>query len=147
MNDFFFWVLFSLSQRARSRMDVDVAQTLKKAKLIKVKLDALDRSNAANWSLPGCGPGSSSDWTRGHLIAWYKLKVSNWMILKAICRGWALLFMEERFWFMDMQSSKSILVYLNDFGLWIWFWFMGISSFMDMILARSDCSSILRVQR
>ena len=43
----------------RSKMDADVALALKKAKLIKVRLEALDRSNAANRSLPGCGPGSS----------------------------------------------------------------------------------------
>ena len=42
-------------------MDVDIAQELNKAKLIKVRLEALDRSNAANRSLPSYGPRSSSD--------------------------------------------------------------------------------------
>ena len=43
-------------------MDADVALTLTKAKLVKVKLKALDRSNAANRSLPDWGPSSS--WAR-----------------------------------------------------------------------------------
>ncbi|EYU38683.1 hypothetical protein MIMGU_mgv1a011630mg [Erythranthe guttata] len=52
----------------RSQMDADVAASLKKAKLVKVKLEALDRSNAANRSVPGCGPGSSSDRTRNSVV-------------------------------------------------------------------------------
>ncbi|KAJ4975786.1 hypothetical protein NE237_000892 [Protea cynaroides] len=37
----------------RSSMDSDVATALKKAKLINVRLEALDRANAANrWELP-----------------------------------------------------------------------------------------------
>ncbi|KAG2380471.1 Syntaxin-125 protein [Vigna angularis] len=32
--------------------------------MIKDKLEALERSNAANRNLPGCGPGSSTDRTR-----------------------------------------------------------------------------------
>ncbi|XVF76074.1 hypothetical protein PTKIN_Ptkin13bG0237000 [Pterospermum kingtungense] len=52
----------------RAKMDADVAMALKKAKLIKVRLEALDRSNAANRSLPGCGPGSSSDRTRTSVV-------------------------------------------------------------------------------
>ncbi|GMP54425.1 hypothetical protein CsSME_00019607 [Camellia sinensis var. sinensis] len=42
----------------RSGMDVDVAQVLKRVKVIKGKLEALERSNAAHRSNPGCGPGS-----------------------------------------------------------------------------------------
>ncbi|XP_028777659.1 syntaxin-121-like [Neltuma alba] len=52
----------------RSRMDSDVALALKKAKLIKIKLEALERSNAASRSLPDCGPGSSSDRTRTSVV-------------------------------------------------------------------------------
>ncbi|KAI7750565.1 hypothetical protein M8C21_022287 [Ambrosia artemisiifolia] len=48
----------------RTKMDNDVALSLKKAKLIKNRLEALDRSSDANRSLPGCGPGSSTDRTR-----------------------------------------------------------------------------------
>lgn len=44
----------------RARMDTDVEQVLKKVKVIKGKLEALDRSNAASRNTPGCGPGSSS---------------------------------------------------------------------------------------
>lgn len=52
----------------RSRMDQDVSQTLKKAKLIKDRLQALDKSNAASRSLPECGPGSSTDRTRTSVV-------------------------------------------------------------------------------
>ncbi|GMH22975.1 hypothetical protein Nepgr_024818 [Nepenthes gracilis] len=52
----------------RSKMENDVAQVLKKAKTIKVKLEALDRSNAANRQVPGCGPGSSADRTRTSVV-------------------------------------------------------------------------------
>ncbi|KAJ7976218.1 putative Syntaxin [Quillaja saponaria] len=52
----------------RSRMDADVAMALKKAKLIKVRLEALDRSNEAHLKLAGCGPGSSSDRTRSSVV-------------------------------------------------------------------------------
>lgn len=48
----------------RTKMDNDVASSLKKAKLIKTRLEALDRSSEANRNLPGCGPGSSTDRTR-----------------------------------------------------------------------------------
>ncbi|KAK4377789.1 hypothetical protein RND71_004085 [Anisodus tanguticus] len=52
----------------RTKMDNDVSIALKKAKFIKVRLEALDRSNAANRSIPGCGPGSSSDRTRTSVV-------------------------------------------------------------------------------
>ncbi|KAJ9184583.1 hypothetical protein P3X46_004295 [Hevea brasiliensis] len=63
----------------RSKMDADVAQALKKAKLIKVRLEALDRSNAANRSLPGCGPGSSSDRTRTSVVNGLRKKLKDSM--------------------------------------------------------------------
>ncbi|XP_059646577.1 syntaxin-121 [Cornus florida] len=63
----------------RSRMDNDVALSLKKAKLIKVRLEALDRSNAANRSLPGCGPGSSSDRTRTSVVNGLRKKLQDSM--------------------------------------------------------------------
>ncbi|XP_050228134.1 syntaxin-121-like [Mercurialis annua] len=63
----------------RSRMDADVSQALKKAKLIKVRLEALDRSNAANRSLPGCGPGSSSDRTRTSVVNGLRKKLKDSM--------------------------------------------------------------------
>jgi len=63
----------------RSRMDGDVSVALKKAKLIKLKLEALDRSNAANRNLPGCGPGSSSDRTRTSVVNGLKKKLRDSM--------------------------------------------------------------------
>ncbi|XP_057506047.1 syntaxin-121-like [Actinidia eriantha] len=63
----------------RSRMDGDVAAALKKAKLIKVRLEALDRSNAANRSLPGCGPGSSADRTRSSVVNGLRKKLQESM--------------------------------------------------------------------
>ncbi|KAL2900961.1 hypothetical protein RDABS01_026043 [Bienertia sinuspersici] len=59
----------------RSKMDRDVGQALKKAKTIKVRLEALDRSNAANRNLPGCGPGSSSDRTRTSVVSGLRNKL------------------------------------------------------------------------
>ena len=63
----------------RSRMDADVSLALKKAKLVKLKLEALDRSNAANRSLPGCGPGSSSDRTRTSVVNGLRKKLKDSM--------------------------------------------------------------------
>ncbi|KAJ4977791.1 hypothetical protein NE237_008571 [Protea cynaroides] len=63
----------------RSRMDSDVSTALKKAKLIKVRLEALDRANAANRSLPGCGPGSSSDRTRTSVVSGLRKKLQDSM--------------------------------------------------------------------
>ncbi|KAJ4831889.1 hypothetical protein Tsubulata_022304 [Turnera subulata] len=63
----------------RARMDSDVASALKKAKLIKVRLEALDRSNASNRTLPGCGPGSSSDRTRTSVVNGLRKKLKDLM--------------------------------------------------------------------
>ncbi|KAJ7976217.1 putative Syntaxin [Quillaja saponaria] len=63
----------------RSRMDNDVSTAVKKAKVIKVRLEALDRSNAANRSLPGCGPGSSSDRTRTSVVNGLRKKLKDSM--------------------------------------------------------------------
>ncbi|KAI6673969.1 hypothetical protein NL676_001875 [Syzygium grande] len=63
----------------RSRMDADVTAALKKAKLVKVRLEALDRSNAANRSQPGCGPGSSSDRTRTSVVNGLRKKLRDSM--------------------------------------------------------------------
>ncbi|KAJ9549277.1 hypothetical protein OSB04_021820 [Centaurea solstitialis] len=51
-------------KKLRSKMDLDFTQVLKHAKVIKGKLEALDKSNAENRKIPGCGPGSSADRTR-----------------------------------------------------------------------------------
>ncbi|KAI3417773.1 uncharacterized protein J3R85_014228 [Psidium guajava] len=61
----------------RARMDSDVAAALKKAKVVKVRLEALERANAANRSLPGCGPGSSSDRTRTSVLNGLRKKLKD----------------------------------------------------------------------
>ncbi|XP_015946328.1 syntaxin-121 [Arachis duranensis] len=52
----------------RSRMDADVTTALRKARVLKARLEALDRANEASLSVPGCGPGSSSDRTRTSVV-------------------------------------------------------------------------------
>ncbi|KAL5720659.1 hypothetical protein ACHQM5_013305 [Ranunculus cassubicifolius] len=63
----------------RSQMDTDISGATKKAKLIKVRLEALDRSNASNRSQPGCGPGSSSDRTRTSVVNGLRKKLKDAM--------------------------------------------------------------------
>lgn len=63
----------------RARMDSDVAAALKKAKLIKLRLESLDRANAANRSVPGCGPGTSTDRTRTSVVAGLRKKLKDSM--------------------------------------------------------------------
>ncbi|XP_075491725.1 syntaxin-121-like [Primulina tabacum] len=63
----------------RSRMDSDVSASLKTAKLIKLGLEELDRSNAANRSVPGCGPGSSSDRTQTSVVNGLRIKLQGTM--------------------------------------------------------------------
>ncbi|XP_065868217.1 syntaxin-124-like [Euphorbia lathyris] len=63
----------------RSRMDTDVSQVLKRAKIIKGKLEALERSNAAARNVPGCGPGSSADRTRTSVVSGLGKKLKDRM--------------------------------------------------------------------
>ncbi|GAB2272636.1 hypothetical protein Dimus_007458 [Dionaea muscipula] len=63
----------------RSRMDTDVSTALKKTKVIKVKLEALDRANAANRLAPGCGPGSVADRTRTSVVGGLRKKLKETM--------------------------------------------------------------------
>ncbi|CAL5207482.1 unnamed protein product [Lathyrus oleraceus] len=63
----------------RSSMDNDVSVALKKAKLVKARLEALDRSNEASRSLPGAGPGSSSDRTRTSVVSGLRKKLKDSM--------------------------------------------------------------------
>ncbi|OVA13889.1 Target SNARE coiled-coil domain [Macleaya cordata] len=71
----------------RARMDADVTQVLKRVKVIKGKLEALERSNVAHRNLPGCGPGSSADRTRTSVVGGLgkKLKqiMDNFQALRA----------------------------------------------------------------
>ncbi|CAA3023864.1 syntaxin-124-like [Olea europaea subsp. europaea] len=63
----------------RSKMDSDVAQVLKRVKIIKGKLEALERSNAAQRKIPGCGPGSSADRTRTSVVSGLGKKLKDMM--------------------------------------------------------------------
>lgn len=63
----------------RTRMDLDVEQVLKKVKIIKGKLEGLERSNAAHRNLPGCGPGSSADRTRTSVVSGLGKKLKDMM--------------------------------------------------------------------
>lgn len=63
----------------RSRMDTDVEQVLKRCKIIKGKLEALERSNAAQRNIPGCGPGSSADRTRTSVVSGLGKKLKDLM--------------------------------------------------------------------
>ncbi|KAF6167647.1 hypothetical protein GIB67_031230 [Kingdonia uniflora] len=63
----------------RARMDADVAQVLKKVKVIKGKLEALDRTNVAHRNLPGCGPGTSADRTRTSVVSGMGKKLKDMM--------------------------------------------------------------------
>ncbi|KAJ6333613.1 hypothetical protein OIU76_026126 [Salix suchowensis] len=60
-------------------MDTDVEQVLKRVKIIKGKLEALDRSNAAHRNIPGCGPGSSTDRTRTSVVSGLGKKLKDLM--------------------------------------------------------------------
>lgn len=63
----------------RAKMDADVAQVLKRVKLIKGKLEALEKSNATNRRVPGCGPGSSADRTRSSVVGGLGKKLKTMM--------------------------------------------------------------------
>lgn len=63
----------------RSKMDSDVSQVLKRVKIIKGKLEALEKSNAANRRVPGCGPGSSTDRTRTSVVSGLGKKLKDLM--------------------------------------------------------------------
>ncbi|CAN6546521.1 hypothetical protein ACFX2I_036776 [Malus domestica] len=63
----------------RTRMDLDVEQVLKRVKIIKGKLEGLERSNAEHRNLPGCGPGSSADRTRTSVVSGLGKKLKDMM--------------------------------------------------------------------
>ncbi|XP_022723538.1 syntaxin-124-like [Durio zibethinus] len=66
-------------KQLRARMDTDVEQVLKRVKIIKGKLEALERSNAASRNVPGCGPGSSADRTRTSVVSGLGKKLKDLM--------------------------------------------------------------------
>lgn len=63
----------------RSKMDADVSQVLRRVKIIKGKLEALEKSNAANRRVQGCGPGSSTDRTRTSVVSGLGKKLKDLM--------------------------------------------------------------------
>lgn len=63
----------------RAKMDGDVAQVLKRVKLIKQKLEALEKANANSRNVPGCGPGSSTDRTRSSVVSGLGKKLKDLM--------------------------------------------------------------------
>ncbi|KAL4573072.1 hypothetical protein LXL04_019865 [Taraxacum kok-saghyz] len=66
-------------KQIRAKMDSDVSQVLKRVRVIKGKIEALDKANAANRKLPGCGPGSSSDRTRTAVVSGLGKKLKSMM--------------------------------------------------------------------
>ncbi|KAL9457700.1 hypothetical protein AB3S75_006699 [Citrus x aurantiifolia] len=66
-------------KQIRARMDSDVEQVLKRVKVIKGNLEALEKSNAANRKVPGCGSGSSVDRTRTSVVAGLGKKLKDTM--------------------------------------------------------------------
>lgn len=70
----------------RARMDADAAAAIKKAKVVKLRLESLDRANAANRSVPGCGPGTSTDRTRTSVVTGLRKKLRDFMeSFSALC--------------------------------------------------------------
>ncbi|XP_010458510.1 PREDICTED: syntaxin-125-like [Camelina sativa] len=63
----------------RAKMDGDVALVLKRVKLIKQKLEALEKANANSRNVPGCGPGSSTDRTRSSVVSGLGKKLKDLM--------------------------------------------------------------------
>ncbi|OWM91301.1 syntaxin-124-like [Punica granatum] len=63
----------------RARMDSDVQQVLKRVKIIKGKIEALERTNVAHRKLPGCGSGSSADRTRTFVVNGLGKKLKDMM--------------------------------------------------------------------
>jgi syntaxin 1B/2/3 len=69
----------SAVRAVQSHMDADVSAAVNKAKAIKLCLESLDRANAASRSLPGCGPGSSTDRARTAVVAGLRKKLRDSM--------------------------------------------------------------------
>ncbi|KFK43422.1 hypothetical protein AALP_AA1G123800 [Arabis alpina] len=63
----------------RAKMDGDVAMVLKRVKMIKQKLEALEKANANSRNVPGCGPGSSTDRTRSSVVSGLGKKLKDLM--------------------------------------------------------------------
>ncbi|XP_010422475.1 PREDICTED: syntaxin-123 [Camelina sativa] len=66
-------------KKLRARMDSSVTEVLKRVKMIKSKLVALEKSNAAQRKVSGCGPGSSADRTRTSVVSGLGKKLKDMM--------------------------------------------------------------------
>lgn len=66
-------------KKLRARMDSSVTEVLKRVKMIKSKLVALEKSNAAQRKVAGCGPGSSADRTRTSVVSGLGKKLKDMM--------------------------------------------------------------------
>ncbi|XP_071700849.1 syntaxin-125-like [Rutidosis leptorrhynchoides] len=66
-------------KQLRSKMDSDVSQVLKRVRVIKGKIEALDKANITHRKLPGCGPGSSADRTRSSVVSGLGKKLKSMM--------------------------------------------------------------------
>ncbi|KAI3736196.1 hypothetical protein L6452_15734 [Arctium lappa] len=66
-------------KQLRAKMDADVSQVLKRVRVIKGKIEALDKANIAHRKLPGCGPGSSADRTRTSVVSGLGKKLKSMM--------------------------------------------------------------------
>ncbi|XP_071701253.1 syntaxin-125-like [Rutidosis leptorrhynchoides] len=66
-------------KQLRSKMDKDIEQVLKRVRVIKGKIEALDKANISHRKLPGCGPGSSADRTRSSVVSGLGKKLKSMM--------------------------------------------------------------------
>ncbi|KNA08369.1 hypothetical protein SOVF_163170 [Spinacia oleracea] len=98
----------------RARMDSDVAQVLKKVKVIKGKLEALDKSNAQARNVPGCGPGSSADRTRSSVVSGLgkKLKdmMNNFQALRGKMQSEYKETMERRYFTITGEKADETMI-------------------------------------
>ncbi|XP_008808764.2 syntaxin-related protein KNOLLE isoform X2 [Phoenix dactylifera] len=64
----------------RDRINADIVQVLKKARAIRARLEAMDRSNAANRRLSGCREGTPVDRTRTSVTNGLRKKLKELMM-------------------------------------------------------------------
>ncbi|KAI3959601.1 hypothetical protein MKW92_031864 [Papaver armeniacum] len=71
--------LSDANEKSKTSHNAKSIKEIRSPKLIKVRLEALDRANASNRSFPGCGPGSSSDCTRTSVVKGLRKKLIDSM--------------------------------------------------------------------
>ncbi|KMS96711.1 hypothetical protein BVRB_8g200170 [Beta vulgaris subsp. vulgaris] len=98
----------------RARMDSDVSLVLKKVKIVKAKLEALDKSNVQARNVPGCGPGSSADRTRTSVVSGLgkKLKdmMDNFQALRAKMQSEYKETMERRYFTITGEKADETMI-------------------------------------